>query len=402
MERKRLRTEKKEEDLKSPEVRAKYAYLEAYVSIVGNSLLFVFKLFLGILINSIGLITDSFHTLSDSASSIVIIFGFKAAKKVPDEEHPFGHGRFEYITTLVIAVLLFIAASQFIWQSIERIRDMVEIASEDYVLFIGFAVILTALVKEAMARFSIRLGKKIDSPALMADAWHHRTDALSSVAVGIGIIGSYYGASILDPIFGIVVSILIIYTAFTLFKLSSDTLVGRSPDKDTVDNIKNAAGTVDGVCGVHEITIHDYGAQKVVSLHVEVECDITAEKAHTIARNVEDRITDLTSSSTIVHVDPDKEPRINAKEVEIAVEEILKDNKAVLFYHKVKITSAGDESQIDMHIVVDSQMPVSMSHNLTHHIKELLHKKFPNCKVSTHMEPCNGECKKCPGICKKE
>ena len=256
-----MRTEKKDENLKSPEVRAKYAYLEAYVSIVGNTILFVFKLFLGLLINSIGLITDSFHTLSDSASSIVIIFGFKASKKEPDAEHPFGHGRFEYITTLIIAVLLFIAALQFIWQSLIRIIDMVEIIAEDYVLFIGFAVILTAVVKEAMARFSIRLGKKIESPALMADAWHHRTDALSSVAVGIGIIGSYYGASILDPIFGFVVSILIIYTAFTLFKYSSDTLVGRSPDKDIMDKIKNAAGSIDGVCGVHEITVHDYGAQ---------------------------------------------------------------------------------------------------------------------------------------------
>ena len=105
-----LTNDEKEEDFTNPQVRAKYAYLEACVSIVGNSILFVFKLFLGMLINSIALISDSFHTLSDTLSSIVIILGFRAAKKVPDKEHPYGHGRFEYITMLVIAILLFIAA----------------------------------------------------------------------------------------------------------------------------------------------------------------------------------------------------------------------------------------------------------------------------------------------------
>jgi cation diffusion facilitator family transporter len=401
LELKNLRSENQAENIKDPEVRAKYAYLEASVSIAGNTTLFVFKLLLGLFINSIGLITDAFHSLSDTASSLVIIFGFKAAKKDPDEKHPFGHGRFEYISTLVIAVLLFIAAAEFIWQSIQRIIDMVEIIKNDYLIYIGLAVILSSLAKELMARYSIRLGKKIESSALMADAWHHRTDALSSVAVGIGIIGSYYGIHILDPIFGILVSFLIIYTAVTLFRYSSDTLVGRSPDKDTVDTIESAASSIDGVSGVHKITVHDYGATKVVSLHVEVGCDITAEEAHNIAQNVEDKVADLTNSSTIVHVDPDKEPKIDTAEVEKAVNKILEDNKAVLFYHNVKITSTGDQSSIDMHIVVDSNMPVLMSHNLTHYIKTILQEKFPNCQVNSHIEPCNGKCAECPGICKR-
>jgi cation diffusion facilitator family transporter len=392
---------KRDEDLTDPNVRAKYAYMEAGVSIVGNTLLFLFKFFLGVFINSIGLITDAIHTLSDSASSFVIILGFKASKKTPDEKHPFGHGRFEHIATLVIAVLLFVTGAQFILESVQRLMDMVEMEVDDYTLYIGIAVILSALVKEAMARYSIRLGKKIDSTALIADAWHHRTDALTSVAVGIGIIGANYGYYVLDPIFGVVVSILIIYTGASLFRYSSDTLVGVSPDKETVDSIEEAASGIDGVCGVHKITVHDYGPTKVVSLHVEVGCDITAEEAHNIAQNVEDRVADITSSSTIVHVDPDKEPKIDIEMVEKAVNEILKENKAILFYHNVRITSAGDLSTIDMHIVVDSEMSVAMSHNLTHYIKTMLQKRFPSCNVNTHIEPCNGECETCPGICKR-
>jgi len=397
-----LTRKKKEENLFNPKIRAKYAYLEACVSIVGNFLLFVFKLFLGLLINSIALVTDAFHTLSDTATSGVVVLGFKASKKAPDKEHPFGHGRFEYITTLVIAVLLFITGAEFIMQSIDRLINKVEIIESEYLWIIGIAVILSSLVKEAMARFSIRLGKKINSPALIADAWHHRSDALTSIPVGIAIIGANYNLHILDPIFGIVVSGLIIYTAVTLFKYSSDTLVGKSPDKETIDTIANAAHSVDGVCGTHRITVHDYGTTKIVSLHIEVECDITAERAHEIAQAVEDRITEITKSSTIVHVDPNKEPRINPDEVENVVRQILDKNSEVLFYHKVKITSSGDESRIDMHIVVDSEMPVSKSHDLSHSIRNMLQSKFPNCLVNTHIEPCNGDCDSCPNICKRK
>lgn len=382
--------------------RAKYAYMEAGVSIIVNSLLFFIKLFLGLLINSIALITDAFHTLSDIATSFVIILGFKAAKKAPDKGHPFGHGRFEYVTTLVIAVLLFIAGAEFILQSIERLVDGLAIIKNEYLWLIGIVVILTSIAKEALARFSIRLGKKIDSSALVADAWHHRSDALTSIAVGMAIIGAQYELYILDPVFGVVVAVLIIYTAATLFRYSSDKLVGKSPDEETISAISYAASSVEGVCSTHKITVHDYGPTKIVSLHVEVECDITAEKAHDIAQAVEDEVTKATNSSTIVHVDPSKEPRINARDVEKTVREILEENEEVLFFHKVKITSSGEESRIDMHIVVDSDMSVSESHDLSHHIKKLLQDEFSGCVVNTHIEPCNGECSTCPGICKKK
>jgi len=383
-------------------VRTKFAYLEACVSIIGNSLLFVLKLVLGLMINSIALITDAFHTLSDTGSSFVIILGFKAAKKEPDSEHPFGHGRFEYITTLVIAILLFIAGAQFIAQSIERLLNHVEISENDYLLVIGIIIIISAVAKEAMAQYSMRLGKKIDSQALVADAWHHRSDALTSVAVGLAIIGANYGFHILDPIFGLVVSGLIIFTAVTLFKFASDTLVGKSPDSDTVETIEKAAHSVDGVKGAHRITIHDYGPTKIVSLHVEVEKDISATRAHEIAQSVEDKITDATKASTIVHVDPAGEPCLDVEKIESTVNQILRGNPQVLFYHKVKVLSQGEESRIDMHIVVDADMSVSDSHLLSHNIKELLEKNLSGCTVNTHIEPCNGDCESCPGFCEEK
>jgi cation diffusion facilitator family transporter len=394
-------TMKKEDDISNPEVRAKYAYMEGCVSIIVNSLLFVFKLYLGLMISSIALVTDAFHTLSDTATSIVVILGFKSSKKAPDGEHPFGHGRMEYVITLVIAVLLFVAGAEFILESVRRLLEDTDNIKSDYLLFIGAAVMLSSLAKEALARFSMRLGKKIDSTALVADAWHHRSDALTSIAVGLAIIGAHYDLYILDPIFGIVVAVLIIYTAIILFRFSSDTLVGKSPDSETIEAIANAAQAVDGVAGAHKITVHDYGPTKVVSLHVEVGCDISAESAHNIAQSVEDRITEITKSPTIVHVDPDKEPFHDIREIERIVTSVLEQTTDILFYHNVRIISMRDESRIEMHIVVDSDMSVSDSHELIHKIKGLLQKSLPGCKVATHIEPCTRKCETCPGICKK-
>jgi cation diffusion facilitator family transporter len=389
----------KHEDLSDPNVRAKYAYLEAGVSLAVNSALFVFKLFLGLLINSIALITDAFHTLSDTATSFLIILGFKASKKAPDEEHPFGHGRIEYVITLVIAVLLFIAGAEFIWESLGRLGETFGIIRREYLLPIGLAVILTSIAKEALARFSIRLGKKIESPALIADAWHHRSDALTSIAVGIAIIGAHYDLYFLDPIFGIVVAVLIIYTAVTLFRYSSDTLVGKRPERDMIQTIADAAHSVDGVHDAHRISVHDYGPTKIVSLHVAVDCDITVKRAHDIAQDVENKISDVTKSFTIVHVDPSMEPSTRAEDIEKAVREILEGNEDVLFYHKVKIFSDVEESRIEMHLVVDSDMSVQDSHELSHGVKKLLQDRFEKCTVNAHIEPCNGECESCPGFC---
>ena len=179
-------------DIKDPNVRAKYGYLEAAVSIIGNFLLFVLKLILGMFINSIALIADAFHTLSDVGTSGVVIFGFRLAKKPPDKEHPFGHGRVEYIATMVIAILLVIVGFEFIRQSFERIIHMEYLSNDDFALIIGIVICISAVVKEMMAQFGAAIGKKIDSDVLLADAWHHRSDAIASVAVGISIIGSAY------------------------------------------------------------------------------------------------------------------------------------------------------------------------------------------------------------------
>jgi len=282
-------------DVNNFDVRARYGYLEAGVSIIGNIALFLIKFFLGLYINSIALIADGFHSLSDVSTSGIVIFGFRIAKKKPDKEHPYGHGRAEYIATLIISVLLVLLGFGFIQQSVNRIINIRNIEHQEFALLIGIIVIFSAVVKELMARYSNLIAKKIKSDVLKADAWHHRSDAISSIGVAIGIFGARFGYPILDPIFGIFVSFIIIYVGIKLLRGASDFLIGQAPDKQLINQIKYIAQKTDEVVGIHNISIHDYGTNKILTLHAEVNSNMPIDEAHKIADNLEKNIHEKTN-----------------------------------------------------------------------------------------------------------
>ena len=389
----------------NPKVRAKYGYLEAIVSIIGNSLLFLLKLFLGIYINSIALIADGVHSLSDTATSGVVIFGFRIAAKEPDKEHPHGHGRAEYIATLIISILLLIVGLGFIQQSIERIITGETLLNQEYAILISIIVIISAIVKEAMARYSNAIAKKIDSDVLKADAWHHRSDAISSIGVAIGIIVSQYGFPILDPIFGIIVSIIIIYVGVDLLKRASNFLIGKAPDVKIIKQIKEIALNTDNVKGIHDLSIHDYGTKKILTLHVEVDSSLQLDEAHKIADNLEENIKKQTKYSTIIHLDPThniSKTSQNINEKRKLIRTILDKQKEIKSYHKVSIIQSGEKNKIKMHLVVDKDMPVKESHELCHALKTLLKKQYDSCDVDIHFEPCIDNCKICTLSCEKK
>ncbi len=388
-------------DANDPVVRAKYGYLEGTVSIVGNALLFVIKFILGLFLNSIALIADSIHTLSDVATSAVVIFGFKVSKKPSDKEHPFGHGRAEYIATLIIAILLVVTGLGFIEQSIDRIINAVQITNLDYAIPVGIVLIISAFLKEWMARFSFAIGKKINSDILVADAWHHRSDALASVAIGISLIGSYYGYMILDPIFGVIVSLIIIYVGILLGKTSSNYLIGQAPDKELIETIKEIAKSVNGVKDVHSISVHDYGNSKVITLHAEVDNNLTMDEAHVIADELENKVMEKTSHSTIIHVEP-KEIQYESRTKERIIEKILEQERGIISFHNVRVIRRKDKDDIKMHLVVDKNMAVKDSHNLSDKLEALIRREYGPCSLDIHFDPCGRECNVCLLPCKKK
>lgn len=387
-----------------PKVRKKYGYLEAIVSIVGNILLFLLKLILGLFINSIALIADGFHSLSDTATSGVVIFGFRIAAKEPDKEHPHGHGRVEYIATLIISILLIIVGLGFIQQSIERIISRETLLHGEFAILISIIVIISACIKEIMARYSNAIAKKIDSDVLKADAWHHRSDAISSIGVAIGILGSRFGFPLLDPIFGLIVSLIIIYVGVNLFRKSSNFLIGRAPDVKIINQITEIAKKYENVKGIHDVSLHDYGTNKILTVHVEVDSNLQLDEAHNIADNLSENIKNQTKYSTIIHLDPTSIPSknsVNTLEKRNIINTILEKQKEIKSFHKVSIIQSGVKDKIKMHIVVDKDMPVQESHELCHALKSHLEKQYGSCEVDIHFEPCINNCKICTLSCKK-
>lgn len=281
-------------------VRTKYGLLEAWASIILNLMLGLLKIFFGVLANSIALIADAFHTLGDMVTSIVVLFGFYTAKQPSDTKHPYGHGRAEFIFTLIIAILLIVTGVEFIHAGIDRLKTPLEIKSITWIIII---MLISTGIKEWLARFSFYLGRQINSKMLEADAWHHRSDVFASIMVILAAIGSRIGYPKLDGFFALLIAGLIIWTGFSLAKSMISSLIGEAPPRELVNQIVNTALAIKGVKGIHGIEIHDYGQTKICSVHIEVAPSLSTSQSHDIANTVEEFLKGKLGLSTVVHVD---------------------------------------------------------------------------------------------------
>lgn len=285
--------------INEPLQRRKIAYLEAWVSIIGNLVLAVIKVIFGVMINSISLIADAAHTASDVLTSLVVILGFKLSSMPADEKHPHGHGRIEFIATMIISLMLMGVGVKFCVDSYGRFLDNTPVTGS---FLVAVIMVLAGLFKEWMSRMSIDLGQRINSSALVADAWHHRTDAIASVLVAVAIVASGYGYYRVDAILGLAVSALIIFTGIEIFKESGSKLIGESTTEQ-LDEINQLAMTIPGVVATHDISVHDYGANKAISIHIEVDQKLSINQAHDIAHEVEETINKSLYALTTVHID---------------------------------------------------------------------------------------------------
>lgn len=281
-------------------VRTRYGILEAWVSIALNFLFGFFKLILGIIANSIALIADSFHTLGDMVTSTVVLFGFHTAKQPSDIKHPYGHGRIESIATLIIAILLIVTGVEFIHAGIDRLKNPLEIKNINMIILV---MALSTIIKEWLARLSFYLGKKINSEMLIADAWHHRSDALAGIMVILAAIGTVLGYPKSDGLFALCIAGIIIWAGFSLAKSMISFLIGEAPKRELVDQIITTAIAIKGVKGIHGVEVHDYGQTKACSVHIEVTPGLSTPQSHNIADTVENALKEKLGLATVVHVD---------------------------------------------------------------------------------------------------
>jgi cation diffusion facilitator family transporter len=328
-------------------VRPKLGQLEGWISVIVNTILFIGKLLVGLLINSIALIADAFHSFSDVWTSVVVILGYRMAIKPGDQKHPYGHERIEYIATLIIAILLAVVGFEFVRQGYNRFRNPVPVISTPVVWIF---VIVTIIIKWWIGDFSNKLGKIIKSDTLKADAFHHYSDAFSSAFVLIAIIGSAFKHPALDGICGIVVGLILIYGAYQVGKNPIDLLIGKPPEPELIRKIQNLVLSVTGVINSHDLVVHSYGEQKFISIHIEVDQKKSMTRAHEISDAVEDLLDRELRAHSIVHVDPvDLESPL--QRLHQMIQDFIAKSTEIQAYHDLRIIQTKDHQRILFDIV---------------------------------------------------
>ena len=277
------------------------AYTEGMVSIIFNLLLFALKYWAGIATGSIAIIADAWHTLSDSLSSLVVIIGAKISKKPADKEHPFGHGRADLIAAFIIGLLLIIVSLDFVYESYQTL------IKREGSSFGGIAIYVTiasVVINEFLTQFAFWGARKTKSKVLIADGWHHRSDAISSLVILIGIFFSDYFWWI-DGVLGFLVALLIGYAAFEIIRDSIYSLLGESPSKETIEKLKlTCERCYPDDLHPHHFHVHSYGDHNEITFHIFLPPEMTIREAHEIVDNIENQIAKEYAYSATLHIDP--------------------------------------------------------------------------------------------------
>ena len=326
-----IKNREKTEDYR---VRAQYGILEGWVSTVINLILFAFKLAAGLFVNSIALITDAVHSLSDMLSSIAVIWGFKISGQPPDKEHPFGHGRMEHVTTLIIAILLIITGFEFARVAFGRVTHAEPVVFNLPVIII---VSITIVFKEWLSKFARELGRRIDSKALEGDALHHKADVITSVMVILVLFSEKIHFRQFDGVVGILISVYIMYSGWKMLQDVITPLLGESATYEELAEIKKIAKSVKGIKGTHDIMMHKYGSMKVISLHVEIPEEFPFMEAHNLIEEIEENINVKMGAITTIHLDPIQKLNDDLRQVHSILGGIIKSNPELNSYHDLRM-----------------------------------------------------------------
>lgn len=270
------------------------------LSIIGNIILFAIKLWAGIVSGSVALIADAWHTLTDSFSSLIMLIGFRISSKPADEDHPFGHGRAEVISSLIIGILLVLVGINFLYESVNKFID------KDTAKFGSIAIVVTIasiIVKEAMAQYTFWAARKTGFRSLKADGWHHRSDAISSVIILAGI---FFSSEIwwIDSALGLLVALIIGYTGGKIFRETFLMLLGQTPDKKMKEKIVRLSDRITGAdLRHHHFHVHTYGNHTEITFHVKLPGNMMLNQAHEITKKLTKAIEEEMNIFATIYVD---------------------------------------------------------------------------------------------------
>ena len=277
-----------------------WGYLEAFISVFLNIILFLLKYWVGIKTASIAIIADAWHSLSDSFSSIILYFGFKISSKPADKEHPFGHGRAEIISTLIIGTILFIIGFNIFLEAFTKFRQH---HAANYSVTAIIVIVISIISKELIALFSFWAAKKTDSPLLTSDGWHHQSDALSSLLILGGIFLKKYFWWI-DSIMGMGMAILLFYVAFRIMRKSISPLIGEAPKAQMISQIENIVRETTSFDVIpHHFHCHNYGNHKEITFHIVLPAEMKLKDAQKIVEKIEKLVREELKIEPTIHID---------------------------------------------------------------------------------------------------
>ena len=354
----------------SPAVRQAYGVLSGAVGIGLNILLFLGKWIAGTLSGSIAITADAFNNLSDAGSSIITLIGFRLSGQAPDPEHPFGHGRMEYISGLLVSVAILVMGFELIWSSFGKLRDPEPIESSALVLGILLASIL---VKVYMFYYNRSLSKKLDSAAMKATSVDSLSDTVATTLVLIATVISKYTGLILDGWFGILVGIFIVYTGGSTLKETIDLLIGQPPKKEFIDEIREIVLGHSLVYGVHDLIVHDYGpGRRMISLHAEVAVDGDIQDIHEQIDHIEHELQEKLNCSATIHMDPIVTDDKEVLEMKEKVEEMVQSLDENFSMHDFRMAKGPTRTNL----IFDVEVPRKSSltdNEIMNRLKEQVH-----------------------------
>ena len=334
----------------SPQVRQAYGMLCGAVGIGLNILLFFGKWLAGTLSGSIAITADAFNNLSDAGSSVITLLGFKLSGQKPDPEHPFGHGRMEYISGLFVSVAILIMGFELIKTSIEKILHPEAIASSPVVIGI---LIASILVKVYMYYYNHALSKKLDSAAMNATAMDSLSDTVSTFLVLAATIISHFTGWTLDGWLGVLVGVFIFYTGINTMKDTMDPLLGQPPKKELVEEVEKIVTSHPLVYGIHDMIVHDYGPGRLmISLHAEVSSSDDILEIHDMIDHIEHELQDRLNCAATIHMDPiitDDEEVLSVRD---KVREIVTDIDESFSMHDFRMVKGPTHTNLIFDVVV--------------------------------------------------
>ncbi len=337
------------DNVSSPAVRRAYGTLCGAVGIALNILLFIGKFFAGQLSGSIAVTADAFNNLSDAGSSIVTLVGFKLSSAPPDAEHPFGHGRMEYLSALGVAALIMAAGFELFLSAVDKIRHP---ALPEFGVLTIVVLALAIAVKLWMALFYKKIGNTIRSEALKASCADSRNDVIcTGVVLLTSLIGWLSGVAI-DGYVGLLVALFVIWSGFTVIKETVSPLLGQAPDPEMVQDIKNTVMAHPGIIGVQDLMIHNYGPGRLVlSLHAEVSCHEDMMRSHDLIDCVERELSRKYRAIACIHMDPVDSGNEEVEALKITVETILEDIDPRLTMHDFRVVFGETHTNLIFDVV---------------------------------------------------